>query len=240
MVAGAIRPGSEADGMWALPKGNIGRGEDPEATAVREVAEETRIESGVGGKARGDVRYVYTWGGKRIFKIVSFYLLRYRRGRIDELPAAFRHEVERALAPARGCAAALAYRSEREMAEKALAALKAEAMWSTTSVAEPMYALNYYSPIVADQLRTRRRAATIRLGDKSAKYKKGMIVQVLAGARYNPRTRSSTRSSTRSVKTLPALHRARSSTTTPRSGGPRRCRTSSASSTTGRSTPTRR
>lgn len=50
-----------------------------------------------------------------------------------------------------------------------------------------MYALNFYSPIVADQLRSRRKTATIRLGDKSAKYKKGMIVQVLAGARYSPR-----------------------------------------------------
>ena len=50
-----------------------------------------------------------------------------------------------------------------------------------------MYALNFYSPIVADQLRSHRKTATIRLGDKSAKYKKGMIVQVLAGARYSPR-----------------------------------------------------
>jgi hypothetical protein len=50
-----------------------------------------------------------------------------------------------------------------------------------------MYALNFYSPIVADQLRSRRKTATIRLGNKSAKYKKGMIVQVLAGARYSPR-----------------------------------------------------
>ena len=37
-----------------------------------------------------------------------------------------------------------------------------------------MYALNFYSPIVADQLRSRRKTATIRLGDKSKKYKKGM------------------------------------------------------------------
>ena len=50
-----------------------------------------------------------------------------------------------------------------------------------------MYALNFYSPIVADQLRTRRKTATIRLGDKSKKYKKGMVVQVLVGARYGPR-----------------------------------------------------
>ena len=50
-----------------------------------------------------------------------------------------------------------------------------------------MYALNFYSPLVADQLRSLRKTATIRLGDKSGKYRKGMIVQVLAGARYGPR-----------------------------------------------------
>jgi len=50
-----------------------------------------------------------------------------------------------------------------------------------------MYALNFYSPIVADQLRSLRKTATIRLGDKSPKYRKGMVVQVLAGARYSPR-----------------------------------------------------
>jgi hypothetical protein len=52
-----------------------------------------------------------------------------------------------------------------------------------------MYALNFYSPLVADQLRTGRKSATIRLGDKSGKYKKGMIVQVLCGSRYSPRER---------------------------------------------------
>ena len=54
-------------------------------------------------------------------------------------------------------------------------------------LAWPMYALNFYSPIVADQLRSRRKTATIRLGDKSGKYKKGMVVQVLVGQRYGPR-----------------------------------------------------
>jgi hypothetical protein len=50
-----------------------------------------------------------------------------------------------------------------------------------------MYALNFYSKVVAEQLRTQRKTATIRLGDKSGKYKKGMIVQVLVGARFGPR-----------------------------------------------------
>ena len=52
-----------------------------------------------------------------------------------------------------------------------------------------MYALNFYSPIVADQLRSRRKTATIRLGDKAGKYKKGMVVQILVGTRFSPRER---------------------------------------------------
>jgi hypothetical protein len=52
---------------------------------------------------------------------------------------------------------------------------------------EPMYALNFYSPMVADQLRSGRKSATIRLGDKSDKYRKGMVVRVLCGVRYSPR-----------------------------------------------------
>jgi len=50
-----------------------------------------------------------------------------------------------------------------------------------------LYALNFYSPLVADQLRSLRKTATIRLGDKSQKYKKGMVVQVLVGTRFGPR-----------------------------------------------------
>ena len=49
------------------------------------------------------------------------------------------------------------------------------------------YALNFYSPVVEAQLRSHRKTATIRLGDKSRKYQKGMIVSVLVGARYGPR-----------------------------------------------------
>ena len=52
-----------------------------------------------------------------------------------------------------------------------------------------MYALNFYSPMVADQLRSGRKSATIRLGDKSGKYRKGMVVQVLCGVRFGARER---------------------------------------------------
>jgi hypothetical protein len=53
----------------------------------------------------------------------------------------------------------------------------------------PTFALNFYNPTVADQLRSQRKTATIRLGDKSSKYRKGMIVTVLCGARYGQRER---------------------------------------------------
>ena len=50
-----------------------------------------------------------------------------------------------------------------------------------------MYALNFYSPIVADQLRSRRKTATIRLGDKRHKYRKNQLVLVTVGRQYSPR-----------------------------------------------------
>ena len=50
-----------------------------------------------------------------------------------------------------------------------------------------MYALNFYSPIVADQLRSRRKTATIRLGDKSHKYRKNQAVLVTIGYQHSPR-----------------------------------------------------
>ena len=50
-----------------------------------------------------------------------------------------------------------------------------------------MDALNFYSPVVADQLRSGRKSATIRLGDKSGKYRKGQVVRVLCGVRFSPR-----------------------------------------------------
>ena len=47
----------------------------------------------------------------------------------------------------------------------------------------------FYSPLVADQVRNRRKTVTIRLGDKTSKYRKGMIVPVLVGQRFGPRER---------------------------------------------------
>jgi 8-oxo-dGTP pyrophosphatase MutT (NUDIX family) len=115
----AIRPGGK-ENVWALPKGLIGRGESAAETALREVQEETGVEAKLVEKL-GDVRYVYTWKGERVFKVVSFFLFRYRAGRLGDLPEAYRHEVaETAWLPLEEAPRLLSYKGEREMAERAL------------------------------------------------------------------------------------------------------------------------
>ena len=117
----AIRPNGKPPGLWALPKGLIGAGESPEATALREVEEETGVEGRLLAKL-GDVRYVYTWAGERVFKVVSFYLVRYGRGRLGEIAPEMRREVAEARwLPLEQGPALLAYKGERDMAAKALA-----------------------------------------------------------------------------------------------------------------------
>ncbi len=125
-MAAAIRPQGKPDGTWALPKGNLDAGESAAETAVREVREETGVEGRLVVKL-GDVRYVYTRrGGERVFKVVSFFLLRAGRGRIGDIDEAMRIEV----AEARWLALAdaprlLSYGGERDMASKALETLGA-------------------------------------------------------------------------------------------------------------------
>ena len=115
----AIRPQGKPAGTWALPKGAIDPGEKPEETAVREAFEETGVHGTVVEKL-GDIRYVYTWAGERVFKVVSFYLLRAGRGRIGAIEDAMRVEVAEARwLPLEEAPTLLAYKGEREMAAKA-------------------------------------------------------------------------------------------------------------------------
>jgi 8-oxo-dGTP pyrophosphatase MutT (NUDIX family) len=119
-VLAAIRPRRHGPAVWALPKGHIDPGEGAEATALREVAEETGATGRSVGKL-GDVRYWFNWEGERIFKVVSFFLVRYERGRLGDLSEAFRHEVaEVRWLPLEDAPRLLTYGGEKDMARKAL------------------------------------------------------------------------------------------------------------------------
>jgi 8-oxo-dGTP pyrophosphatase MutT (NUDIX family) len=116
----AIRPQGKPEGVWALPKGNLDPGESPADTAIREVREETGVEARLVEKL-GDVRYVYTRrGGVRVFKVVSFFLLRATRGRIGDIDESMQVEVAKARwLPLDEAPRLLSYGGEREMAAKA-------------------------------------------------------------------------------------------------------------------------
>jgi len=125
MSAKASRTRSRA--VLALPKGLLDAGEKAEAAAVREVREETGVVAEPITKL-SDNKYVYvrTWGdGKRVFKIVSFYLMRYVSGEIDDLHADMRIEVKRALwVPLEDAGRRMAYSSERKVLRQAQGFLK--------------------------------------------------------------------------------------------------------------------
>ena len=133
-----VKPGRSKSGhrhseAWpkrvlALPKGLVDPGEKPLETALREVYEETGVATDFLAKL-ADSKYVYTrtWGdGQRVFKIVSFYLLQYRSGRINDITPAMRIEVARARwVRLEDAAKLLAYGGEKQMARRALDYVKA-------------------------------------------------------------------------------------------------------------------
>jgi 8-oxo-dGTP pyrophosphatase MutT (NUDIX family) len=113
--------------LVALPKGAIDEGEKPDQTALREVREETGVKATLVAKL-ADVKYYYVrnWGDHaRVFKIVSFYLLLYRSGRLGNIAPEMRIEVQDAYwIPLEDAPAVLSYQGEREVAQRALQYLK--------------------------------------------------------------------------------------------------------------------
>jgi 8-oxo-dGTP pyrophosphatase MutT (NUDIX family) len=120
---GKVSARAKSKPVLCLPKGLLDPGEKPLEAALREVREETGI-TAVPITKLGDSKYAYvrSWGdGERVFKIVSFYLLRYESGRIDNLTEDMRIEVARAQwIRLEDAAKLLAYGGEKQMARKAL------------------------------------------------------------------------------------------------------------------------
>jgi 8-oxo-dGTP pyrophosphatase MutT (NUDIX family) len=118
----AIRPLGKLD-TWALPKGHLDGREAEEEAAMREVREETGLRVALDEKL-GDVTYWFRADGDRIFKTVSFFLLRWQSG--SPMPQAAEVEevdwfdLERA-------GEILSYPGERDMALKAAEVLAARA-----------------------------------------------------------------------------------------------------------------
>jgi 8-oxo-dGTP pyrophosphatase MutT (NUDIX family) len=122
-----IEPGREGEPedrkhVIALPKGNMDTGEKPLEAALREVREETGLRAKPVVKL-ADIKYVYQrkWSDQaKVFKIVSFFLMKYQSGHIGDIEANMKHEVRRAYwLPLDDAAKQLSYSGERQIARKA-------------------------------------------------------------------------------------------------------------------------
>src|SRR5215469_9278420 len=121
----------QKDGEWWMAAIELPEGPPVELDLnKREVREETGITASVITKL-ADIKYVYvrSWGDKeKVFKIVSFYLLRYASGRIDHISEDMRIEVARAKwVKLEDAPKLLAYRGEKQMAKQALEYVKLHA-----------------------------------------------------------------------------------------------------------------
>src|SRR5436305_14628928 len=122
-IPAAPKRRSASKPVLCLPKGLVDPGEKALDGALREVREETGIPATLITRL-ADIKYTYvrSWGdGERVFKIVSFYLLRYESGRIDNIAEEMRIEVAFARwIRLEDAPKLLAYRGEKQMARKAI------------------------------------------------------------------------------------------------------------------------
>ena len=101
--------------LWSLPKGHIENGETVEQAAVREVAEETGINSAVVASL-GSIDYWFVAEDRRVHKTVHHFLLRALGG---ELSDADLEVTEVAWVPLADLPARLAYADERRLVRRA-------------------------------------------------------------------------------------------------------------------------
>jgi len=118
-VALASRRTRQGDLVWGLPKGAVEVGEKPEEAALREVKEETGLVAEIQGPL-GDISYWFVWGGERVRKRVSFYLMEAVGGDVSEHD----HEMEEVRwFPLAGAVRSAAYPSEQDVIRRAAESL---------------------------------------------------------------------------------------------------------------------
>ncbi len=111
-----VRRAASGRKVLALPKGHVDPGETAEQAALREVREETGM-TGELVEQLGEVRYWYQRGGRKIPKLVTFFLFEYREGSEADHDS----EVEEVRwLPLEDAVGALSYKGEREMVQRAL------------------------------------------------------------------------------------------------------------------------
>jgi 8-oxo-dGTP pyrophosphatase MutT (NUDIX family) len=119
-IALASRRTRRGDLAWGLPKGLIEPEEDPSATAVREVREETGLDAEI-VEDLGNISYVYVWEGVRVHKSVRFFLMRATGGDISKHD----HEMEEVRwFPLDETTGTASFKSEREILARASGILK--------------------------------------------------------------------------------------------------------------------
>ncbi|MBI3109572.1 NUDIX hydrolase [Candidatus Daviesbacteria bacterium] len=105
---------------WSFPKGLIDPGQTSEQAALREVKEEGGVEAKILDKV-GYSKYVYTLNREKIFKIVTYFLMKYVSGSPEdhdwEMEEAGWYEVEEALKK-------LTFSQDKTLLKKALEMVK--------------------------------------------------------------------------------------------------------------------